>query len=295
MAEKGKRYNKGKLRFELIDDLALEALAEVYTKGAHKYTIYKDKSNNEIRGADIPMEEVGKYEVVDDGANNWRKGMSWMDTYGCAMRHMQAWKKRQDIDPELGTLHLGNAMWNMATLINFSKTHPELDDRPFQHVPKIGLDIDEVLCNWVGGWRDYYKIENVPTSWYFDREIRDRFELMKEAGTLDAFYMSLKPLIKPEDIPFEPHCYITSRPCHVDITTAWLDQNGFPTKPVYCVGVGQSKVEVAKKAGIDIFVDDCYDNYVALNEAGITCYLMDAPHNHRYTEAKRIKSLKELI
>jgi len=119
---------------------------------------------------------------------------------------------------------------------------------------------------------------------------------MKNAGTLETFYANLKPLLKPEEIPFEPHCYITSRPCTVETTTKWLDDNGFPTKPVFCVGVGQSKVDVAVQAGIDIFVDDSYDNFVALNQAGICCFLYDAPHNRRYDVGfKRIKSLKELV
>jgi uncharacterized HAD superfamily protein len=75
-----------------------------------------------------------------------------------------------------------------------------------------------------------------------------------------------------------------------------LDDNGFPTKPVFCVGVGQSKVDVAKQTGIDIFVDDSFDNFKALNAAGICCFLYDTPHNQRYDVGyKRIHSLKELV
>ena len=63
-------------------------------------------------------------------------------------------------------------------------------------MPKIGLDIDEVLCDWIGGWMAYYNIKEVPTAWYWDRKIGERFAEMKEAGTLNSFYAGLKPLLK---------------------------------------------------------------------------------------------------
>jgi len=65
--------------------------------------------------------------------------------------------------------------------------------------------------------------------------------------------------------------------------------------PVYSVGHGESKVSVAKNSGIDIFVDDRFENFVELNNAGVFTYLFDAPHNQRYNVGhRRIKSLKEL-
>ena len=43
---------------------------------------------------------------------------------------------------------------------------------------------------------------------------------MREAGTLEEFYMIIEPLIMPEDLPFEPYCYITSRPLSKEVTEA---------------------------------------------------------------------------
>ncbi len=213
-------------------------------------------------------------------------------------RHIAAIEKGEDYDVESGLLHSAHVMCNAGFLTEYYKIYPQGDDRPHSYLktPKIGLDIDELLCRWLEAWKEHWGIKGVTTSWYFDRDIRERFEKMKQEGSLEDFYLNLKPLLKPEDIPFEPHCYITSRPIPVETTIKWLDMWGFPTKPVYCVGVGQSKVEVAKSSGIDIFVDDCYDNFVALNNGGICTYLYDAPHNHRYDVGyKRIYNLKELI
>jgi len=55
-------------------------------------------------------------------------------------------------------------------------------------------------------------------------------------------------------------------------------------------------VDVAKESGVEIFVDDKYENFIELNSAGICCFLFDASHNQRYNVGfKRIKTLKEII
>lgn len=279
---KARRYNEGKLRYELVPDRAYRKLVEVYTKGAAKYTTYDDNGY-----------------VLDDGANNWRKGQSWMKAMASVERHIAAWKRGEDFDPDpaMGTYHLANAAWGLFMLLEFYHIHPYGDDRhfPYEHMPKIGLDIDEVIANWLAAWCKKFNLDHNPTTWFFDREIMNRFEELREKGELDHFYLGLEPLIKPEDIPFEPHCYITSRPVDNDITMKWLDMHGFPTRPVFTVEPNKTKVDIAKEQKLDMFVDDRYENFVELNRAGILCYLMDRPHNHRYNVGfKRINNLKDL-
>lgn len=267
--DKALRYDSGKPRHDLIPAFAVNELAKVYEMGAKKY-------------AD----------------NNWRKGMKWSRVLGSLKRHLNAVERGEDFDEESKLYHAAHVVWNAITLLEYYKIYPQGDDRQhnYLYTPKIGLDIDEVLCDWINPWRDLYGIEDVATSWFFDRDIKERFQKMRDNNTLDDFYMGLKPLIKGKDIPFEPHCYITSRPVDREITIKWLDLHGFPTRPVYSVEAGKSKVDAAKAAGVDIFVDDCYDNFLALNKAGICTFLYDTPHNQRYDVGyKRIKSLKELI
>lgn len=112
---RGFRLNKGKVRFELIPPKALKKVAEVYTLGAEKYTI-RDKY-----GA-----------IIEDGAYNWRRGMPYMETMGSVQRHIEAWKIGEDLDPDLGTHHLSNAIFGLLALIEYSETHPECDDRPYK-------------------------------------------------------------------------------------------------------------------------------------------------------------------
>jgi hypothetical protein len=264
----GLRYNQGKLRFDLEHPIAREGLVKVLTKGAEKYA-----------------------------ERNWEKGMKWSTVIASLKRHLNALEKCEDYDSETGLLHADHIQCNAHFLSAYYKIAPQFDDRPHTYLrhPKIGLDIDEVLCDWVNPWCKYHGQET-PKSWFFDRDIMKKFKAMEEDGTLEDFYLNLPVLTKPEDIPFEPHCYVTSRPCSVETTEKWLDKNGFPARPVYTVGLGESKVEVIKKSGLEVFVDDRFDNFEQLNNAGICTFLFDSNHNQRYNVGyKRIKSLKELL
>lgn len=295
---KAKRYNKGKLRYDLIPVNALGKVAEVYTKGAHKYSIYTDSNNNKIKGSDLPFNEVSKMDIsiVEDGSNNWRLGQNWMGVIASVKRHIALWESGQDFDddPAMGTLHLANATWGLLSLLEYYKIYPQGDDRPKPYLShkKIGLDIDDVLADFVGAWLERYP-QNKPNFWNFDKDFGEKYEALKNDK---EFWMNIKPKIDPSELLFEPTCYITSRGIPSEWTEEWLQRNGFPAVPVYTVGLGESKVEIAKQSGIDIFVDDRFENFVELNNAGICTFLMDANHNKRYdVQARRIYSLKDLV
>lgn len=286
----GSRKNTDKVRFDLLEPYAQFVKASIFTKGARKYAVH-----------------------------NWLQGMAWSKCYASALRHQNAWARGEDYDYDptcpgcqdsvlngtldqwkctnhTGELHSALAAWNWDAITSYYKHFPQGDDRLHVFLPKlkIGLDIDEVLCDWVSDWIKLYDM-HVPKSWFFDSHIMERFAAMKEAGTLDDFYLNLKPKCSPCDIPFEPHCYVTSRPVDTEITVQWLRKHNFPMRPVITVPAGTSKAQVLKEAGVDLFVDDRYDNFEELNRCGIGCVLFDAPHNQRYEVGfKRIKSLKDL-
>jgi len=245
----------------------MEELAKVFTKGAEKYA-----------------------------ERNWEKGMSWQSVLASLERHKEAFKKGEDYDKETGLLHMAHVAWNALALVSYYSIYPQGDDRPHEYLnrPKIGLDIDDVLCDWCGAWAEKFN-HPIPESWYFSYDVPDNFKSMNHEQ-LEDFYLNIPRKIDPKDIPFEPHCYITARSIRPEVTMMWLEKNGFPTRPVYSVPFGESKINVAKKSGIDIFVDDRFDNFVELNKEDICTYLLTAPHNERYNVGyKRINSLKELI
>lgn len=261
----GLRFNQGKLRYDLVNPQAHEEMVKILTKGSIKYA-----------------------------ERNWEKGMKWSNVLSSLKRHLAAIEKGEDYDPETGELHAAHLACNAHFLTAYYKIYPQGDDRPHAYLnrPKIGLDIDDVICDFVGGYCEKFGLSE-PIHW------NCHYDIVKQLGEVtqdDKFYLGLKPKIQPSEMPFEPHCYITSRSVPQEWTEKWLQDNGFPTRPVYTIPFGTSKVEVAKKAGIDIYVDDRYENFVELNNAGICTFLYDTPHNHKYNVGfKRIKSLRELL
>jgi hypothetical protein len=290
----GLRFNKGKLRYDLLDPDAVEGIVKVLTYGLEKYTV---------------TDESGK--IISTGANNWKKGMDWSSVIGSLKRHLAAIEKGEDYDfdkncpkcisgercdSHSGLLHIDHLMCNGMFLSAFYKIFPQGDDRKHKYlnIPPIGLDIDDVLANFTDAWIKKFNLKH-PKAWKCDRKMMDRFAQMESKGELHDFYLNLEPLMKPEDLPFEPKAYITSRSIPAEITEQWLDMNGYPTARVISVGLFQSKVQAAKEAGVEVFVDDSFDNFKELNKNGITCFLFDAIHNGRYDVGhKRIKKLTDL-
>ena len=62
---------------------------------------------------------------------NWAKGMPWSVPFACAIRHLIAISKGEDIDPESGCSHWGHVQANILMLLLFSERYPELNDMPF--------------------------------------------------------------------------------------------------------------------------------------------------------------------
>lgn len=263
--DKALRYDSGKPRHDLIPAFSANELAKIYKMGAEKY-------------AD----------------NNWRKGMKWSRILGSLKRHLNAIERGEDFDEESKLYHAGHVVWNAITLLEYYKIYPEGDDRTHEYLnhKKIGLDIDGVLAGFT---EHLLKVVGHPdhkvTHWN-DPIIRDGFDKVKKDK---QFWLDLPPLLSREDIPFEVHCYITARSIDKEVTQEWLDKHLFPKAPVYCVGYGECKVDIAKQSGVEVFVDDNFQNFVDLNKAGIFTYLYNASYNEKYkVGSKRIMSLKEL-
>lgn len=264
----GLRFNKGKLKYDLVHPKAHEDFVQVLTDGAVKYH-----------------------------SRNWENGLSWTSVLASLKRHIAAFEKGEDYDKESGRLHIAHAACNVHFLNAFYYTFPQGDDRPkrFLKQPRIGLDIDGVLADFMNAWSERYpEVPILPNSWHIDRQIMHKFEKMRKNNELDDFYLNIKPLIKPEDIPFEPHCYITSRPVAKEITEKWLDMHKFPAMKVISLDIRKSKADAAKEANVDIFIDDSFENFVDLNNSGIFTYLYSGSWNKKYDVGHmRLDSLKD--
>lgn len=264
--DKALRFDGEKNRLDLVSPNATNELAKILTFGSQKYAAW-----------------------------NWAKGMKWSRVIGSLKRHLNAIERGEDFDPESGLLHSAHVMCNAMFLTEYYKIYPQGDDRhhTYLNIPKIALDIDGVLADFIGHITSIYDFNgHIPTHWN-DPIIRDLYPKIKDDKD---FWLSMPPLIKQEDMPFEPHCYITSRSIDVTITEQWLDKHGFPRAPVYSIGHDESKINIAKNVGVEIYVDDRWENFVELNNAGICCFLFDAPYNRKHDIGyRRIYDLKQLI
>lgn len=72
---------------------------------------------------------VLKFGAIKYAEHNWRKGFTWSRPLAAAMRHITAFNNGEDTDPESGLSHLAHAACCIMFLLEFEKTHKELDDR----------------------------------------------------------------------------------------------------------------------------------------------------------------------
>lgn len=98
--QQGTKADDGKLPYDLIAPELLESLAKVLQFGAKKYA-----------------------------PRNWEKGMSWGRVFAALMRHMWAWWRKEDKDPETGFSHLEHAACCIMFLLAYEQRKAGVDDR----------------------------------------------------------------------------------------------------------------------------------------------------------------------
>ena len=262
----GKRFDQGKIRHDLLPPHSINQLSQVLTFGAEKY-----------------------------GDRNWQKGMKWSKCIAALKRHLNAFEKGEDFDPETGLPHTAHLMCNAVFLNEYLQFHPTGDDRLLPYMRpriRIGLDIDEVLADFLKTYCEHFDEDySKCTSWNFDHLMKERLESLADD---EEFWVDKMHVKTPaSQIKFTPVCYITGRINNVELTETWLKMHGFPPAPI--VSNCHDKVAAAKEHKLDLFVDDNYDTFVALSSAGITCLLYDSSHNQHFdVQSKRIKSLSHL-
>jgi hypothetical protein len=97
----GHKADTGKAPYHLLAPEMLEGVAQVLDFGARKYA-----------------------------PRNWELGMSWSRPFSALMRHMWAWWRGEDKDPETGMSHLWHAACCIMFLMAYEQRKTGTDDRP---------------------------------------------------------------------------------------------------------------------------------------------------------------------
>ena len=218
-----------------------------------RYDLVPMRGLNEVNK--VLTSKLDKYEV-----NGWKTGLKWTEVLSSLKKHLTAFE-------------LGEAL----ILTEYFFINPAGDNREFLPInrPIVALDIDDVCLDFVGGFESKTGIK-LNDYWNGTYEMKDK---LTELSTDKEFWTTLKTKHMPS---FEPDLYITSRSIPVEWTKENLERNGFPCAPVYCVPWNESKLDLLKEHNVSILIDDKFANYKDATDAGIFCYLMDAPHNKYY-------------
>lgn len=104
----GTKDDGGKPRVDLLPFGALTEVAHVMTFGAQKYAAY-----------------------------NWH-GLSCSRLFAAALRHLWAWWRGEDNDPETGQSHVAHAACCVLMVLDQVRERPQYDDRPRPIDPETG-------------------------------------------------------------------------------------------------------------------------------------------------------------
>jgi len=257
--EKGIKYDNEKPRWDLLDVRQSEKIVEVLTVGAKKYS-----------------------------ENNWQSVVPFKKRYYSALkRHLSAYSSGEKYDSETGLTHLSHAatnlhflMWGEDNLFNLERL-------------RIGLDVDGVIADFSKGFCKRFNIDSGNNWWKHSYALKNN-KIWDEISNDKSFWLELEPLLKQEDFPVEPICYITARK-NAEWTKEWIELQKFATRPVISC-YDKSKVKTIKEFDLDVFVDDKIEHYYEIKASGVRCFLMTQPWNARYKipEYDRISSLVDL-
>jgi 5'(3')-deoxyribonucleotidase len=212
---------------------------------------------------------------------------SWTEILNEIEQDLQLFKSSDDFHKETNLYLLNHVGFKVMKLIDQYRTAPNFDDRykPYMNLKRIVLDVDDVVADFTEAFTKRYNI-NPKSYWDGTYNIGKMLDEIKEDKD---FYINLKVKYRPN---FMPYAYVSSRSIPVEWTETFLEMNDLPCRPVYHVPFNTSKLEVLKSLNTEIFIDDKFDNFAEALGAGITAFLMDAPHNQHYNVGfRRIFSL----
>lgn len=322
--DKALRYNTGKIRLDLIP---LEALLNFVEAGFSDiknidHAIREYQKGNDLHGAFYYIDIIGYHllcaleennlknvssvfqlsdksleligQVFTMGSlkydpQNWKKGLSWMETLGSLLRHYRKWTLGEMNDEESQLNHLGHAIVNAIFLKQFYHLAPWYDDRlkNYMILPKIALDLDDTVADFLGAYKNYYGLNKDITQWFFSYKTSENLKALEKEKD---FWINMPVLHRPD---FTPAFYISSREIPVEWSKEFLEKNNLPCKEVYHIGYTESKTQILKDLGCQLFIDDKLENIIDAQKAGIASYLIDNPNNRSFDMGyRRVFDLK---
>lgn len=146
---------------------------------------------------------------------------------------------------------------------------------------RIGSDADGCIDDF---WNPYVERFGHPKNDFeITKNVQQKLSRDKE------FWVNLPVLHR---MNFIPTLFCTKRTSLKSYLKIWLENNSFPTAPIYQVLYQYGSKAPLIKGRVDVFIDDSISNFMDINKAGIPCLLMDNPSNKHLGPMLRIHSLQ---
>lgn len=138
---------------------------------------------------------------------------------------------------------------------------------------RIGLDIDDVLGDFMGYYYRYFECDKYP------KNLEDHIITKNVQRILRYdrdFWLNMPVINKPD---FQPVLYCTKRVNPKNWTKTWLELNGFPKAPIYQMLIQKGNKADLIKGKVDLFIDDSLFNVEQMNKSGIKTLLFGKEHS----------------
>ncbi len=197
---------------------------------------------------------------------------------------------------------------------------------------KVGVDVDNVVCDSARAFSDFFILDRIfssriiKDSWkekiienlvkivssdfacFFLKRAGRMREVMKPAKSrkfkdiMETMLINLKQIPNAKEVINDLHrkydlFFITSREYSFDtkeITFKWFKKNKikFNKNKFYFLKEKQKKIDIAKKLGIKIFIEDNAETASKLSKEGIKVYLFDYKWNRKIKNDSGIERIK---
>lgn len=171
---------------------------------------------------------------------------------------------------------------------------------------QIILDCDDVLLNWIGGFRKYaaarleYDVIGEPQSWsmgdWLGTSNEVAFELVEEFNASDYFgnleaVEGAVEAIRKINVNVENRLHVITS-CSSDAATVAMRRSNLSQvftqwtfDSMHCLDLGQKKTKILQAfAPGSIWVEDNYKNALMGAELGLRTFIRKRPHNAEYQE-----------
>lgn len=181
--------------------------------------------------------------------------------------------------------------------MKFTRHHTGTDGQSLRRV--VGFDIDGVLTDEMVGGESIWQQEieayfpdlcllepNFSFTAAYGLSLEKVDEFMKERAP--GIFRSVKPQVGSKELlsalqqnGFTVHLITARKTCYQEVTQQWLTKHDIQHNSLW---FEDEKGILCRQLGVELFVDDYWDNCLDIRDQGIVSLLMSAPHNLGYPE-----------